>query len=63
MDQFYKAVFPSHKFHNFAWNDTFFWDKAILTFCNNVIADVIKGLVLAALHLGDVQHDWIKALG
>lgn len=45
MDQFCEAVFSTRKLHNSTWNDIFFWDQAILTFCNNVVADVNQKLL------------------
>lgn len=39
MDEFCEAVFPSAGLQNSAQNATFFRNRAILTFCNNVVAD------------------------
>lgn len=40
MDEFCETVFPSVELQNSAQNDTFFCDRAILTFRNNVIANL-----------------------
>lgn len=39
MDQFCEAVFPSIELQNSARNNTFFCDRAILTFWNDVVAE------------------------
>lgn len=45
LDEFCKAVLPSVELQNSAQNDTFFCDRAILTFRNNVVADFNQKLL------------------
>lgn len=61
MDQFCETMFSSYELHNSTWNDIFFRDWAILTFCNNVIADFNQKL-LYKLHEELYIYDSIDAV-